>query len=105
MVMIDDLTLVDGDTPLSYREPEGSEWGEQRFSKQVLEKAMARNKEFLKKKLKNGKYAEVYLAMGKLYAKALPDLTQFNVDVLFPSYGGPGPKAQALKKWLTESCE
>ena len=107
VVMVDDLTLVDGDTPLPYREPVGSEWGAHayRFSKMALEKGKGQNEAFLRSKFKNGKYAEVYLAMGKAYAEALPDLAQFNIRVVFPTYGGPGPKAQALKKWITETCK
>ena len=100
VVMVDDLTLVDGDAPLAFREPEGSEWGKQKFSKEVLEKAKAQNEEFLKKKLKNGRYSEVYLAMGKQYAEALPDLERYGVKIVFPTSGGPGPKAQALKEWI-----
>lgn len=100
VVMVDDLTLVDGDAPLAYREPEGSEWGKQKFSREVLEKAKERNEEFLSKKLRNGRYFEVYLAMGKQYAEALPDLAKYGVKVVFPTSGGPGPKAQALKEWI-----
>ena len=101
VVMVDDLTLVDGDEPLAYHEPEGSEWGKQKFSKEVLDKAKRKNEEFLGRKLKNGRYSEVYLAMGRQYAEALPDMAKFNVKVVFPTSGGPGPKAQALKQWIT----
>jgi hypothetical protein len=100
VVMVDDLTLVDGDTHLPYRKPVGSEWGKQRFSREVLEKARASNEKFLEKKLRNGRYSEVYLAMGKQYAGALPDLAKFGVKVVFPTSRGPGPKAQALKQWI-----
>jgi hypothetical protein len=100
VVMIDDLTLVNGNTPLAYREPVGNEWGRQKFSKGVLEKARAFNEKFLEGKLKNGRYSEVYLAMGRQYAHALPDLAKFGVKVVFPTSGGPGPKAQALKQWI-----
>jgi len=101
VVMIDDLTLVDGNAPLAYREPEGSEWGKRRLSSEALERAKLANEKFLEEKLKNGRYSEVFLAMGKQYAKALPDLAKFGVKVIFPTSGGPGPKAQALKRWLT----
>ncbi|MEM2466757.1 MAG: hypothetical protein QXZ47_05670 [Candidatus Bathyarchaeia archaeon] len=100
VVMVDDLTLVDGDKPLAYREPVGSEWGKQKFSKEVLDKARAKNEDFLRKRLKNGRYSEVYLAMGRRYAEALPDLEEYGVEVVFPTSGGPGPKAQALKEWI-----
>jgi len=100
VVMVDDLTLVDGDTPLAYREPVGSEWGKQRFSEEALEKARIVNEKFFEKKLRNGRYSEVYLAMGRQYAEALPDLAKFGVKVVFPTSGGPGPKAQALKQWI-----
>jgi len=102
VVMVDDLTLVEGDTPLPYREPMGSKWGKQRFSKEALEKARAFNEKFFEKNLRNGRYLEVYLAMGKQYAGALPDLAKFGVKVVFPTSGGPGPKAQALKQWISE---
>jgi len=100
VVMVDDLTLVDGDTPLPFREPVGDKWGKQRFSKEVLEKARVVNEKFLEKKLGDGRYSEVFLAMGRQYAEALPDLAKFGVKVVFPTKGGPGPKAQALKQWI-----
>ena len=100
VVMVDDLTLVDGDSPLAYREPVGSEWGKQRFSEEVLEKARIVNEKFFEKKFRNGRYSEVCLAMGRQYAEALPDLAKFGVKVVFPTSGGPGPKAQALKQWI-----
>ena len=100
IVMTDDLTLVEGSTLLPYREPMGSKWGKQKFSEEVLEKARSFNEKFLEEKLRNGQYSEIYLAMGKQYAHALPDLTKFNIKVIFPTSGGPGPKAQALKRWI-----
>jgi hypothetical protein len=59
-----------------------------------------KNEAFLNRKLLGGKYLEVFFAMGKKYAEALPDLSKFNVKVVFPTSGGPGPKAKALKEWL-----
>jgi hypothetical protein len=38
--------------------------------------------------------------MGKQYAKALPDLSKFEVKVIFSTSRDLGPKAQALKQWL-----
>jgi len=100
VVMLDDLTLVDSNMLLAYRKPVGSEWGKQRFSREVLERARVVNEGFLEKKLINGQYSEVYLAMGKQYAEALPNLAKFGVKVIFPTSGGPGPKARALKRWI-----
>lgn len=102
VVMADDLGLVDGDAPLAFREPEGDGWGGQKFSKEALGRARAANEKFLEEKLRDGRYGEVYLAMGKQYAAALPDLAKFGVKVIFPTSGGPGPKAQALKQWFQE---
>lgn len=102
IVMVDDLTLVDGNAPLPYCKPAGSEWGKQRFVGEVLEKAKVKNEEFLRKKLKDRRYSEVYLAMGKQYAEALPDLEKYDVIVVFPTSGGLGPKAKALKEWVFE---
>lgn len=50
--------------------------------------------------MKGEKYSEVFIAMGKKYAMALPELSKYNVNVVFPTCGGPGPKAKALKEWL-----
>lgn len=100
VVMVDDLTLVEGNTPIPYHEPEGCEWGKQTFSIEVLKKARTFNEKFLEKKLGSGRYSEVFLAMGKLYAEALPSLDKYGVKVVFPTKGGPGPKAQALKQWI-----
>ena len=100
LVMADDLTLVDGNTPLAYHAPKGNMWSKQEFSVEIIEKAKAKNEVFLYNKLKNRTYSEVFLAMGKQYANALPNLEQINVKVIFPTHGGLGPKAQALKRWL-----
>ena len=102
VVMVDDLTLVDSATPLPYSEPKGKEWGKQKFSNKIVEKAKVKNSGFLDEKLRNKKYSEVFISMGKQYAEALPDVSQFGTKVIFPSTGGPGPKAQALKEWLSK---
>jgi hypothetical protein len=100
LVMTDDLTLVDATTPLVYREPVGAKWGGRRSPEEALERAKAVNERILEEKLKSGQYSEVFLAMGKEYAKALPDLARFRVRIVFPTSGGLGPKAQALKQWI-----
>lgn len=100
IVMTDDLTLIEGNTPIPYREPIGSTWGKQKLSKETLEKAKTFNEKFLEEKLKSGQYSEIYLAIGKQYANALPDLTKFNIKVIFPTSGGLGPKTQTLKQWI-----
>lgn len=99
VVMIDDLTLVDGNFNLPYTPPEGGRWGTQVFSKEKYKEAKAKNEAFLNKKLGTGKYAEIFIAMGKRYAKALPNLT--HQKVVFPTRGGLGPKATALKEWIS----
>jgi hypothetical protein len=98
--MLDDLTLVDGSTPLPYSEPEGTRWREKLISKTMIENAIEKNRSYLTTKLKNKKYSEVFLAIGKQYGAALPDFTKYQVKVIFPASGGLGPKAQALKEWL-----
>jgi hypothetical protein len=100
VVMTDDLTLVEGSTPLGYLEPEGTYWGRKAISEDMLEEAARKNKSFLERKLINGRYSEVFISMGKKCAAALPALGEYRVSVLFPASGGPGPKAQALKEWL-----
>jgi len=104
IVMKDDLTLVDGNVPLPYVPPIGDVWGGQSFSKEEVEEARVRNEDFLDKKLRSRKYSEIFIAMGKKHAKALPDLSRYDVKVIFPTHGGPGPKARALKEWLTQGC-
>jgi hypothetical protein len=101
-VMTDNFTLVNASTSLGYTEPEGTQWGNKTISNEILENAKSINEVFLEKKFKKGKYQEVFISMGKEYAKALPDLSRHNVKVIFPSTGGPGPKAQALKNWLNQ---
>ena len=105
VVMGDDLVLVDGGAPLPYKAPAGDVWGGLSFSKEELEEARKRNEKFLRRKLRGGRYSEVFIAMGKKHAEALPDLSQYNVKVIFPATGGPGPKAKALKEWLTRGVE
>lgn len=99
LVMTDDLILVELSTPIPYQPPKGREWKELNLPNELIKKAKEKNQEILNKKLKDNVYSEVFIAMGKQFAKALPDLTQYNVKVIFPA-GGPGPKAQALKRWM-----
>jgi hypothetical protein len=100
IVMKDDLTLVDGTAPLTYEPPRGDRWMIHPLSDDEIKAGKIKNEAFLKRKLLGGKYLEVFFAMGKKYAEALPDLSKFNVKVVFPTSGGPGPKAKALKEWL-----
>ena len=99
MVMTDDLTLVEADTPLPYKPPKGKTWGQMKIPREQIEKARKKNKEILDKKLKQ-ECSEIFLAMGKQYAKALPDLAQYKVKIIFPIIKGPGSKAQVLREWL-----
>jgi hypothetical protein len=101
LVMKDNLTLVNAKTRLSYAPPKGQKWTGQSISEEDAEKARVSNEIVLSKKIKKGGYSEVFVAMGKKYAEALPDLLQYNVKVVFPTRGGIGPKAQVLKEWLS----
>jgi len=99
-VMVDDLSLVDDTAPLPNIEPEGQHWGARKISKDSVERAKVKNRDFLDKKLRKRKYSEVFISMGKDYAQALPPLNQYALKVIFPASGGPGPKARALREWL-----
>jgi len=101
LVMKDDLTLVDAKTLLPYSPPEGKKWYRHSISKKAVERARMLNAPILSEKLKRTKYSEVFIAMGRKYAEALPDLSQYGLKVIFPTHGGPGPKAQALKNWFS----
>lgn len=103
VVMKNDLTLIDGDAPLAYQPPKGDKWMICPLSDDEVKAGKIKNEAFLNRKLRGGKYQEIFLAMGKRYAEALPDLSKFNVNVVFPTSGGPGPKAKALKEWLSRS--
>jgi len=103
IVMKDDLTLVDGEALLAYSPPKGDKWSMQSLPKKVVDESGKRNQDYLDQKVRAGRYTEVFIAMGKKYAEALPDFSKYNVKVIFPTSGGPGPKAKALKEWLTES--
>ena len=100
LIMKDDLTLVDEETLLPYNPPEGESWGKHSVPEEAVEKARKSNESVLSEKLKSGRYSEVFLAMGKKYAEAFPDISRLKVKVVFPATGGPGPKAQALKEWI-----
>ena len=103
LVMNDDLILVNSKSPLLYSHPKGKKWGSLSVSKEVVRMAKKRNEIILGKKLKKRKYSEVFIAMGKKYAEALPDLSQYGLQIFFPTAGGIGPKAQALKEWLNKA--
>lgn len=100
VVMTDDLVLTDDSSSLPYVPPEGDVWGNQSFPKDILEDAKRRNYVFLMRKLKSEEYSEVFIAMGRKHAKALPDLSCYDFRLVFPTLGGLGPKARALKEWI-----
>jgi len=103
IVMKDDLTLVDGEAPLAYSPPKGDKWSMQSLPKKLIDESRKRNQDYLDQKVRASRYTETFIAMGKKYAEALPNFSKYNVKVIFPTSGGPGPKAKALKEWLTES--
>jgi len=98
IVMNDDLTLIGGNAFRPYIPPVGDTWRKQTFPKEKLKEAKKRNEKFLSKRLK-GRYSEVFIAMSKKHAEALPEL----VKVVFPTHGGLGPKARALREWIIKA--
>jgi hypothetical protein len=103
VVMLDNLCLVNGSTPVLFTQSQGDSWTSMRHFKPHPSKEVNKtNAEFLRQKLRNSKYEEVFLSMGKEYAAALPEMSQFRVPVVFPTSGGLGTKARALKDWLTK---
>ena len=102
IVMIDNLSLTEGVAPLAYSEPKGKEWEKHTFPSEIKKEAKIKNEDFLIRKLKTKKYSEIFISMGRKYAEALPDLTQYGIRVIFPTSGGPGPKARALRAWITK---
>jgi len=101
MVLNDDMRLIDGSTPMPYSPPRGDKWAGYSIPDNVLEEAREENMRVLDRKLASGEYSEVFVAMGKQFARALPDMSRYGVKVVFPARGGPGPKSRALKLWLT----
>lgn len=100
VVMLDDLTLVNSSTRISYIPPEGKVWKSQRFAKQLIDSSKAKNKTFIGKKIQKNQYSEIFLAMGKSYSEALPEISAFGVPVSSSSGRGIGPKAAALATWI-----
>ena len=78
----------------------GETWTKNKLAEEMVEKARFENGIFLAKKLGTEKYSEIFLSMGKEYAGALPLPSDYGGKVVFPTTGGPGPKARALKQWL-----
>ena len=87
---------------MSYDEPEGTSWGDKTIMKKTVESAKVINEDYLGKKLKGKKYHEVFIAMGKEYAAALPDLSQYGVNIVFPAGGGPDLKLKHSKNGLIQ---
>jgi len=100
LVMKDDFSLISGHAPLLYTPPEGENWRKRIIKKEILEEARKKNYAILRKNIDNGKYSEVFIAMGKTHAESLPDFSQFNIKIVFPTSRGLGSKAHALKNWL-----
>ena len=103
LVMKDDLTLIDGDALLTYAPPAGRMWSTVSFLTKRIEESREFNQSYLEKKVKGNKYCEVFVAMGKNFAAALPDLSKYDLEVIFPTTGGIGPKATALMEWLVKN--
>jgi hypothetical protein len=102
LIMKDDLTLIDSSTRLPFSKPEGTNWSTKTIPKQTIENARKLNENYLKKKLGKKQYSEIFLSMGKVYAAALPTAILSDTRTIFPTVGGPGPKALALKNWINK---
>jgi len=100
-IMRDNLTLVDGSALVPYSKPEGENWRMKTIHREAVERAKMVNESYLRNRLRRRKYCEIFVSMGKGYAAALPELSQYEIIVRFPASGGLGPKAQALKKWFS----
>jgi len=88
LIMKDDLTLVGDKTILAYDPPKGNKWSTQSLPKTVLDEGRKQNQGILDQKVRSGRYGEVFIAMGKKYAEALPDFSKYNIKVVFPTSGG-----------------
>ncbi len=102
LVMKDDLTIVDGSTPLAFSQPQGSSWGAPTIEKNTIERAKRINDSYLKRKLGRKEYSEIFISMGRTYAGALPNSLFESRNTIFPTSGGPGVKALALKNWINK---
>ncbi|RLE92226.1 MAG: hypothetical protein DRN04_10845 [Thermoprotei archaeon] len=99
IIITEDLDVVTPETKLPYKPPVGESWRSLppiRKDPERVELLKSRILELVRER----RYEEIFIALNKHYQELLPDLTAYTRKVI-ASFKGMGPKAQALKKWLT----
>ena len=99
IIITEDLDVVTPQTKLPYKPPVGVNWkGPPPIKKDLKKIEMLRNR--ILKLVREKRYEEIFIALNKRYRALLPDLTAYT-DKVIASFKGIGPKAQALKQWLS----
>lgn len=102
-ILTDDLQLISGSKKILYTPP--TPWAGStkiNYNSDYIEKRLISNKELLRKMCRDEDFDEIFVAIGIIYRRALPNFDEFNCKVILPR-GGLGPTAKSLKEWLQES--
>jgi len=99
IIITEDLDIVTPETKLPYKPPVGESWRSLPPIKKDPEKVELLRRRILEL-VERRKYEEIFIALNKHYRELLPDLTVHTKKVI-ASFKGIGPKAQALKQWLS----
>ena len=99
IIITEDLDVITPETELPYKPPIGESWKSLPPVRRDPKKVKMLRTQILKF-VRKRRYEEIFIALNKRYRALLPDLTAYT-DKVIASFKGIGPKAQALKQWLS----
>ena len=99
IIVTEDLDVVTPETKIPYKPPVGESWKTLPPIEKDPEKIKLLRIQILKL-IERRRYEEIFIVLNKYYQELLPDLTVYTKKIIV-SFKGIGPKAQALKQWLS----
>jgi len=105
LILTENLTLLDANDRIPFMPPKGGMWDQSNtISHQTsyISKMRLENSKIIGRTIDENNIEEIFVAMGAIFRKALPDFSEFNTRVILP-HGGLCPTAKSLKQWLQNS--
>lgn len=100
------LGLLVGDQELPVHQPRPGTWRKMEIEHDELEKQRGKNLQFLRRKLSEEKYSEIYVNVGRHLTPLIAGFETFApCKVVFAKRTGIGPKAQHMISWLLNRTE
>jgi len=103
IIITEDLNVLTPKIEIPYKPPVGEKWRTLPPTSRDPEKIKKLQSQIIEI-VRNKKYDEAFIALNRYYQAILPDLRPY-IKRIISNFGGLGPKAKALKQWLSGQRE